>query len=88
MSNDPVLIAWSAKRSKRTGQTSWIRIGRAWPHARGAGLTVLLDFVPLDGRIVLLELNEKDNRRLLAEAKEFADDKTRTKAAALNVRFQ
>ena len=74
MSSDPVLIAYSAKRSERTGRRSWIRIGRAWPHAKGAGLTVQLDFMPLDGRVVLLELNEKDDRRLLAEAAEFDND--------------
>ena len=74
MSSDPVLIAYSAKRSERTGKRSWIRIGRAWPHAKGAGLAVQLDFMPLDGRVVLLELNEKDDRRLLAEAEEFGRD--------------
>ena len=70
MSSDPVLIAYSAKRSERTGRRSWIRIGKAWPHAKGAGITVQLDFMPLDGRVVLLELNEKDDRRLLADAAE------------------
>lgn len=73
MASDPVLIAYSAKRSERTGKRSWIRIGRAWPHSKGSGLTVVLDMVPVDGRIVLLELNEQDDRRLLAEAAEFAD---------------
>jgi len=82
MSSDPVLIAYSAKRSERTGKRSWIRIGRAWPHAKGAGLTVQLDFMPLDGRVVLLELNEKDDRRLLAEAAEFEEERKQRKRAA------
>ena len=73
MTNDPVLIAWTAKR-KRDGQGShWYRIGRAYPHSKGSGLTVVLDAWPLNGRIVLLELGEKDDERLLAEAAEFRE---------------
>ena len=68
MSNDPVLLAYTAKRSKNSKHTHWQQIGRAYPHASGAGLTVVLDLLPLDGRIILLELDERDQRRLLAEA--------------------
>lgn len=31
----------------------WTRIGAAWLHADGQGLTVQLDAVPLDGRVTL-----------------------------------
>jgi hypothetical protein len=31
----------------------WTRIGAAWAHADGQGLTVQLHAVPLDGRITL-----------------------------------
>lgn len=58
MTNDPVLIAFAVKRSKQ-GRGVWTRIGRAYPHEAGAGLTVVLDVLPRDGRIVLLEPNEK-----------------------------
>jgi hypothetical protein len=67
MSNDPVLIAYAVHRDK-SGKCHWTRIGRAFPHDAGAGLTVLLDSMPLDGRIVLLELDEDDDRRLMSEA--------------------
>ena len=60
MTNDPVLIAYAAKRTK-TRKTVWSRIGRAFPHEQGAGLTVILDAMPLDGRIVLLELGNDDD---------------------------
>lgn len=56
MTNDPVLIAYVVK--DRPGKKSvWVRIGVAFPHDRGAGLTVLLNALPLnfDGRIVLVE---------------------------------
>ena len=54
MANDPVLIAYTVK--DRPGEKSiWRRIGVAFPHDKGAGLTVLLDALPIDGRIVLVE---------------------------------
>jgi hypothetical protein len=51
-----VLIAYSVK--DRPGAKSiWTRIGAAFPHDKGAGLTVILNALPLnfDGRIVLVE---------------------------------
>lgn len=54
MTNDPVLIAYTVKR-KADGGRAWIRIGAAFPHDLGAGLTVVLDALSLDNRIVLLE---------------------------------
>ncbi|MEQ1694800.1 MAG: hypothetical protein ABL901_03070 [Hyphomicrobiaceae bacterium] len=71
MSNDPVLIAYGAKRSADKSKTFWTRIGQAFPHETGAGLSVILDVLPLDGRIILLEPDENDDRRILAEAKRF-----------------
>jgi len=67
MTNDPVLIAYHARRTK-SGRAAWTRIGRAYPHETGAGLTVILDFFPRDGRIILLELDDDDDERLLREA--------------------
>lgn len=72
MNNDPVLIAYGVKRSSDGKRTIWRQIGEAYPHEQGAGLTVMLDVVPLDGRIILLERDAADDRRLEAEAKRFA----------------
>lgn len=69
MSNDPVLIAYGAKRRSATQRTHWQRIGEAFPHENGAGLTVVLDAMPLDGRIILLEPDHADDQRLEREAK-------------------
>ena len=68
MSSDPVLIAYGAKRNPNTKRIFWTRIGYAYPHEAGAGLTVVLDVVPRDGRIILLEPAADDDRRLMAEA--------------------
>jgi hypothetical protein len=55
MTNDPVLIAYTAKRHPDTGRTIWARIGRAYPHEIGNGLNVVLDALPVNGRLILLE---------------------------------
>jgi len=69
MTNDPVLIAYAVKRNPKTGRSFWTRIGRAYPHDTGAGLTVTLDALPRDGRIVLLEPDSADDDRILAESR-------------------
>ncbi len=66
MSSDPVMLAWMVKRCKN-GRKIWTRIGSVYPHERGSGLTVALEVAPLDGRIYLFELNDKDDRRMMAE---------------------
>ena len=55
MTNDPVLIAYTVKDRARGKKALWRRIGIAFPHDKGSGLTVLLDALPADGRIVLVE---------------------------------
>ena len=55
MANDPVLIAYTVKDRAEGQKSIWRRIGVAFPHDNGAGLTVLLDALPIDGRIVLVE---------------------------------
>lgn len=72
MSFDPVLIAYGVRRSLDGKRTVWRRIGEAIPHAEGAGLTVLLDVLPLDGRIILLERDADDDARLDGETSRLA----------------
>lgn len=53
----PTLIAYSVK--DREGKDDiWTKIGAAFPHGKGAGMTILLDALPLGNRIVLCELKE------------------------------
>lgn len=68
MATDPVLIAYTVKRNAKTKRPIWTRIGQAYPHDVGAGLTVVLDSMPLDGRIVLLEPDDADHERALKAA--------------------
>lgn len=68
MPSDPVLIAYGVRTTK-TGRNAWTRIGEAYPHSKGAGLTVKLNAIPLDGRIVLLERDELDDRGLAERAR-------------------
>lgn len=42
----------------RTG--FWTKIGAAWPHSDGKGLSVSVDAIPLDGRLVLREPKEEE----------------------------
>jgi hypothetical protein len=59
MSKKPALIAYTVK--EREGQKAiWTRIGAAWPHGNGAGFTIQLDALPLDGRVVLTEPKADD----------------------------
>ena len=68
MTNDPVLIAYAVKRSTKDKNPVWTRIGKAYPHDAGAGLTLILDAIPPDGRVILLERDQADDDRLLREA--------------------
>ena len=55
MTNDPVLIGYTVTDRPAGQKSIWRRIGVAFPHDKGAGLNILLDALPLDGRIVLVE---------------------------------
>lgn len=68
VSSDPVLIAYTVKHTK-SGRAIWTRIGAAYPHDTGAGLTLILDALPPDGRIILLEPDDADHERLLRAAR-------------------
>jgi hypothetical protein len=55
MSTKPTLIAYTVKDRGRNQSAIWTRIGAAWPHQSGKGLTLELEALPLDGRLVLIE---------------------------------
>jgi hypothetical protein len=56
MSNKkPTLIAYTVKDRGKGQNAIWTRIGAAWPHGSGNGLSIQLNALPLDGRIVLTE---------------------------------
>ena len=60
MSNKPTLYAYAVKDRRRNQKSIWTRIGAAWPHEKGNGLTIELEAFPVDGRIVLTEPKSDD----------------------------
>jgi hypothetical protein len=56
----PSHIAYQV-RDREGKKGIWTRIGSVWPHADGQGFNVQLDAVPLDGRISLRVLSEKQD---------------------------
>jgi hypothetical protein len=59
MSNtQPTLIAYSLKERDKGKDDIWTKIGAAFPHGKGTGMTILLDALPLGNRIVLCEPKE------------------------------
>ena len=55
MSKKPTLIAYTVRRRGKGQPAVWNRIGAAWAHATGGGLSIELEAFPIDGRLVLLE---------------------------------
>jgi hypothetical protein len=58
--NTPTHIAYQVREGKE-GKGFWTRIGVAWQHKDGKGFNILVECMPLDGRLTL---------RTAAEAKE------------------
>ena len=53
----PSLIAWHV--SEKGENRFWHRIGASWDHRDNRGMTLILDSMPVDGRIVLRAPKEK-----------------------------
>lgn len=50
----PTYLAYTVRESKTEGQKGfWTRIGAFFAHEDGEGGTLLLEALPLDGRVVL-----------------------------------
>lgn len=49
---------------RREGQDDfWLNLGLAFPHKDGKGLNVMLQAFPLDGKLVLREIEEEEPER-------------------------
>ena len=42
---------------KRGERTFWNELGAAWPHKDGKGMTIKLSSLPLDGEVILREID-------------------------------
>jgi len=60
----PVYNAFTTREYKEGGakKTFWVQIGSVFPHKNGKGFDVILDALPIDGRIVLLEPKTDDKK--------------------------
>jgi hypothetical protein len=56
----PSLIAYAVKERGKGKKAIWTKIGAAWPHGKGGGLSIELEALPLDGRLVLMEPQEQN----------------------------
>ena len=45
---------------KRGERTFWNELGAAWPHKDGKGMTVKLVSLPIDGEVILREIDAKE----------------------------
>jgi hypothetical protein len=54
MTKKPSLIAYTVKPRPKGQKAIWTRIGAAWPHGTGEGLSIELEAFPVDGRLVLI----------------------------------
>ena len=55
----PSHVAYQVRDGK--GKGYWTRIGSAWTNGDGKGFNIQLDSVPLDGRITLRVVSEKQD---------------------------
>ena len=79
--HDPVLIAYAVQRIGKRKRKFWTRIGRAFPHDTGAGLTLMLDLIPRDGVIILLERYDDDDAWLTRVAEALTEPAQNAKPA-------
>lgn len=55
----PAFIAYHVRNRDDQAEGFWTRVGVAFPNADGQGFNILLDVIPLDGRITLRVPSEK-----------------------------
>jgi hypothetical protein len=53
----PDFLAWHV--ANKGDKAYWTKVGAAWPHRDGKGLSLQLDVMPMNGRIVLRQPSVK-----------------------------
>jgi hypothetical protein len=57
----PTHIVWQVIGGQEDGSKAfWQRIGVCWAHSKGTGMNVVLEAVPLIGRVVIRERKEDE----------------------------
>ena len=72
--NPPAFVAYHVSDQGR-GRKFWNRLGGAWNHKNGDGLTIFVNVLPIDfdGRIVLMPPRQDDDAQAAADAEHVAD---------------
>ena len=68
-SQGPDYIAYSVKDIGED-QSVWNRLGAAFTHKDGQGMDVLLDAMPVDGRVTLREQRREDFKKARSEERD------------------
>jgi hypothetical protein len=64
----PTLIAYHVTDAKKEGEKGfWTKIGAAWDHKDGGGLTLQLDLVPVGGGRIILRAPRAEETAETAE---------------------
>jgi hypothetical protein len=64
----PTLIAYHVTDAKKEGEKGfWTKIGAAWDHKDGGGLTLQLDLVPVGGGRIILRAPRAEEAAETAE---------------------
>jgi hypothetical protein len=62
-SKKPAARAYQVRDNKDPDKkANWLEIGAAWAHKDGKGFDILLQSIPLDGRIVLRAIEDKPEK--------------------------
>ena len=56
----PFMLAYTVKPIDDGKTSVWSKIGAAWAHKDGEGYEVRMDALPVDGRVVLRTLKDRD----------------------------
>ena len=71
MENKPTHFVYTVtEREANAGEENrdfWTKIGAAWPHKDGKGFTVSLEAMSLNGRLVLREPEEREEKETEVE---------------------
>jgi hypothetical protein len=61
-SKSPTHVAYQVRDRGQGQKGFWTRIGSAWAHTDGQGFNIQLECVPLDGRITLRSVSDKQEQ--------------------------
>ncbi|MFY0696730.1 MAG: hypothetical protein JXR11_02640 [Balneola sp.] len=58
--NKPDYLAYSV-RSNNEGSSNWTKLGAAWNNKDGEGINIILDGLPIDGKLTLRKPLEENH---------------------------